>query len=1170
MVIAKISADKAKEYYYEKDPLFNKDEENNNLTWFGKQAETLGLESQVSQKEFENLLNGKSADGKTTLRDTSNATGDSVSCYDMAFASPKSVSLLALNGDERLIEAHNKAVTKALEYAQNNFANTQEGANREDVNHGNILVARANHGVARATNKIDSVPEMHLHTHAVVFNQVYNAETQKFKALSAHELFQNQKTLNTIYKSELAKEIVALGYQLEDKKHGFDIKMEQEVIDKFSSRSKEIEAQTVGMSKKEEMITKHRLKSDKVDFTEQELRENWNKKLNEVGYASFEELRESALGKTDFYFKDAKEAIEKGARLLGENESTFTKKELLNISSKISLGQFSYNDLEKELEKVKRIGQTDSYEVKSLCENEKGEKIYTTKEMHDIERENIKLVQSHTSEALMSQKDAVEALRDFESKNFKLTDGQFESAKAILSSYDGTLVIEGYAGSGKTSMLKALNHSLEYHNSKIEVTLLANTNKASQGAREESTLQSGKSFEAKTTTKFILDSKKENSHDKTSTKQMDAQKYVTSGKDDLKVATISLKDGSHKNASRQTKVNDGAIRKEKLSAKNGETTYKSETTFKDGSQYSFQSKESNTNSMKAKFGIKQNQSEAKNAETSEQTKSISFAKIASIEESRTITKEKNSSSIKKSIFGFSSKITNEEIKDDKGNIIASKTTKELLFMGKSLKTEILAQSSKDEPKNNDVRVQNSSFDHKTKESRESQASATLSKEETQKIRSDASKNNKMIIIDESSMLGSKDVNVIMKHAKENNIKVVFMGDSKQLQSISAGKGLEQVSSNSSVIEMKEVLRQQNPSEKEIAHNARDTQTLERTFKELHRANKIYEIKDEAIRLNAVADSAVKIEILSGTNNNGAFSKEIDYTNNLILTSRKDDVAKLNELVRDKLHESGQINKNDGIDMRVKVPINISASNQAIADNYEVGQKVSTFQSVKGMDKGKEYEILKLDRSTNELMLKHTSNAGKEQFRKVNLKDVAGKLSVTKEETKSFTKGDIVVVTITDKKEKLLNSDRGIVVGVDKERSMMKVDFGNGDVKELDTKKLQGLDHAYAVTNFRAQGVSIERTQAHVNTDKGTNLNDFHVQGTRQKLKSEVFTDDIEKLKSQVVKEQTKTSTLQHDLVEPKIQKIENTSDEKTALKDAKISMEQQRESVKVVDAGRAR
>jgi hypothetical protein len=194
------------------------------------------------------------------------------------------------------------------------------------------------------------------------------------------------------------------------------------------------------------------------------------------------------------------------------------------------------------------------------------------------------------------------------------------------------------------------------------------------------------------------------------------------------------------------------------------------------------------------------------------------------------------------------------------------------------------------------------------------------------------------------------------------------------------------------------------------------------------------------------------------------------------------------------------------------------------------------------------------------MLKHTSSNGKDQFRKVNLKDAAGKLSITKDETKNFTKGDIVVITITDKKEKLLNSDRGIVIGVDKEKSMMKVDFGNGDIKELDATKQHGLNHGYSGTNFASQGISIDRIQTHVNTEKGTNLNDFHVQQTRQKLKSEVFTNDVVELKTQVTKEQTKTSTLQNDSVEPKVQKVENISNEKIA----------QKESIKALDAGRSR
>lgn len=39
----KVSAGKAEEYYYEKDPICSKDGLGSNLTWLGTGAETLGL-----------------------------------------------------------------------------------------------------------------------------------------------------------------------------------------------------------------------------------------------------------------------------------------------------------------------------------------------------------------------------------------------------------------------------------------------------------------------------------------------------------------------------------------------------------------------------------------------------------------------------------------------------------------------------------------------------------------------------------------------------------------------------------------------------------------------------------------------------------------------------------------------------------------------------------------------------------------------------------------------------------------------------------------------------------------------------------------------------------------------------------------------------------------------
>ena len=46
-----ISSATAKEYYYEKDPIFNSNREQNNTEWAGSGAETLGLAGAIEKNE---------------------------------------------------------------------------------------------------------------------------------------------------------------------------------------------------------------------------------------------------------------------------------------------------------------------------------------------------------------------------------------------------------------------------------------------------------------------------------------------------------------------------------------------------------------------------------------------------------------------------------------------------------------------------------------------------------------------------------------------------------------------------------------------------------------------------------------------------------------------------------------------------------------------------------------------------------------------------------------------------------------------------------------------------------------------------------------------------------------------------------------------------------------
>jgi ATP-dependent exoDNAse (exonuclease V) alpha subunit len=240
-----------------------------------------------------------------------------------------------------------------------------------------------------------------------------------------------------------------------------------------------------------------------------------------------------------------------------------------------------------------------------------------------------------------------------------------------------------------------------------------------------------------------------------------------------------------------------------------------------------------------------------------------------------------------------------------------------------------------------------------------------------------------------------------------------------------------------------------------------------------------------------------------------------------LSSTNEENKKINAAIREKLHESGEINKNVFLKATVRVNQNMTAQKQMVADSFEKGQTVSTFSDIRGMAKGTDYEIVKINRTKNTLTLK--SEDGK--FSSVRLSAAAGQLSVSTREEAEFSKGDMIVITNTDKKAGIVNSERGMVTDIDKKNGSIVVDFGNDDKRNVDLSNGKtGISHGYSMTAHKSQGISVDRVQININTSKaGTDLNTFHVEVTRQKLKSEVFADNIDSLKKQAAVEQTKTS-----------------------------------------------
>jgi conjugative relaxase-like TrwC/TraI family protein len=96
--------------------------------WFGRGAEGLGLSGEVASEDFRAVLRGHHpASGQVPVH-KANGYDDRRAGWDATFNAPKSVSIQGLIRDDyRLIEAHRKAVCRALEELEHSALSRRRG-----------------------------------------------------------------------------------------------------------------------------------------------------------------------------------------------------------------------------------------------------------------------------------------------------------------------------------------------------------------------------------------------------------------------------------------------------------------------------------------------------------------------------------------------------------------------------------------------------------------------------------------------------------------------------------------------------------------------------------------------------------------------------------------------------------------------------------------------------------------------------------------------------------------------------------------------------------------------------------------------------------------------------------------------------------------------------------
>ncbi|AWI10331.1 MobF family relaxase [Ereboglobus luteus] len=215
--------------------------------WRGTGAAMLGLEGSVTEEKFLALCEGHHPETGRWLTMRRNTTrcedGRTLSnrrvFYDFTISPPKSVSIVALYQDDRILKIHDDAVRMMTDELEK-FAEARVrkgGAGSERVT-GNCLSALFRHDTSRELDP-------HLHTHCIFLNATYDWEEDKWKALHATGMYRAQKFAENVYYHELSKGLRALGYTLANNARDFEIaNIPKSLIDRFSKRHQQIDAET--------------------------------------------------------------------------------------------------------------------------------------------------------------------------------------------------------------------------------------------------------------------------------------------------------------------------------------------------------------------------------------------------------------------------------------------------------------------------------------------------------------------------------------------------------------------------------------------------------------------------------------------------------------------------------------------------------------------------------------------------------------------------------------------------------------------------------------------------------------------------------------------------------------------------------------------------------------
>ena len=331
--------------------------------------------------------------------------------------------------------------------------------------------------------------------------------------------------------------------------------------------------------------------------------------------------------------------------------------------------------------------------------------------------------------------------------------------------------------------------------------------------------------------------------------------------------------------------------------------------------------------------------------------------------------------------------------------------------------------------------------------------------------------NSLIIVDEAGMVSARKSNDLLKFAERTDSKIVLVGDTKQFQSIEAGAVLRDLRNADIPYHRLSEIRRQKDADYLMITKSLSAKDFETAYSKLLEKDMIRDFDSEEQAIHRLTSS---------------FDK-----NTLIVTNDNKTKDILNERIRNRL------GMKDEITVKSEIPKNVQKKDLINVDKYEKGDIISLRNG-----KGKAV-VIDTDRKKNTVLLEITNKKGEKEIKEYRASELQKQVrNITQQREKGLAKGDRIITLKNSKEFNVKNGELFEVREIDKQNNRIRIANDKKDVW-LDLNRYKNIDHAYAITTYKSQGMTVDKVKFYAR-DK-TNYNEFYVAITRGKQSAEIYT-----------------------------------------------------------------